>query len=372
MQNQRKILVVCGTRPEGIKLAPVIHELRKIKRFETVLCVTGQHREMLGQVLAFFGLKPDFDLALMTPGQTLTALSAALLAGMKRVLDTVKPDLVVVQGDTTTALIGALAAFYEQRKVAHVEAGLRTGNKHLPFPEEMNRILISRLADFHFAPTQLAVRNLEQEGVISGLSLTGNTVIDALLDARKRLAAQTPDLDAEFSFLHSDRRLILVTGHRRESFGASFESICEALAEITRQHDVDLVYPVHLNPNVRAPVDRILRGQARIHLLEPVDYPRLVYLLSRCTFVLTDSGGIQEEAPALGKPVLVMRDVTERPEGIDAGCAMLIGTKRGRIVDAASRLLTDSGLYTQMARATNPYGDGAAAKRIAEVLSLAL
>lgn len=368
--TKKKILVVCGTRPEGIKLAPVVQALAKRAAFDVKLCVTGQHREMLTPILAFFGLKPDFDLELMKPGQTLYDVTAGALLKLKPVLDEVKPDVVVVQGDTTTAFAGALAAFYEKVKVAHVEAGLRTGDRYSPFPEEMNRVLVSRLADFHFAPTENARRHLEGEGVRAGVYVTGNTVIDALLEAHALVKRSHAEQFArEFSMLDASKRLVLVTGHRRESFGAPFESICRALKTLAEKYpEVELLYPVHLNPNVRAPVDRILKGTPRIHLIEPVDYPRLVYLLSRATLVLTDSGGIQEEAPTLGKPVLVMREVTERPEGIDAGCAQLVGTDERRIIEAASTLLDDAAAYARMAQAKNPYGDGTAAEQIAAIL----
>lgn len=366
----KKTLVVCGTRPEGIKLAPVVQALAKRPAFDVKLCVTGQHREMLAPILAFFGLKPDFDLELMKPGQTLYDVTAGALLKLKPVLDEVKPDVVVVQGDTTTAFAGALAAFYEKVKVAHVEAGLRTGDRYSPFPEEMNRVLVSRLADFHFAPTENARRHLEGEAVRHGVYVTGNTVIDALLEAHALVKRSHAEQFArEFSMLDASKRLVLVTGHRRESFGAPFESICRALKTLAEKYpDVELLYPVHLNPNVRAPVDRILKGTPRVHLIEPVDYPRLVYLLSRATLVLTDSGGIQEEAPTLGKPVLVMREVTERPEGIDAGCAQLVGTDERRIIEAASTLLDDAAAYARMAQAKNPYGDGTAAEQIAAIL----
>lgn len=369
--SAKRVLVVCGTRPEAIKLAPVVKALRaRPAVFDVSLCVTGQHREMLEPILRFFELAPDFDLALMKPGQTLYDVTASALLKLKPVLDETRPDVVVVQGDTTTALAGALAAFYEKRKVAHVEAGLRTGDRYSPFPEEMNRVLVSRLADFHFAPTEGARRHLEHENVRSGVFVTGNTVTDALLEAHRlvveRHAAQ---FARDYAFL-GDRRLVLITGHRRESFGAPFESICRAIKTLAeRFDDLELLYPVHLNPNVREPVERILRGTARVHLIEPVDYPRLVYLLARAHFVLTDSGGIQEEAPSLGKPVLVMREVTERPEGIDAGCAELVGTDEQRIVFAATRLLTEPAAYQRMAHAKNPYGDGRASARIADILA---
>ncbi len=371
----KRVLVVCGTRPEGIKLAPVVQALRhRADVFDTRLCVTGQHREMLEPILKFFALKPDFDLALMKPGQTLYDVTANAMLKLKPVMDEVKPHAVLVQGDTTTALAGALAGFYEKVKVGHVEAGLRTRNKYSPFPEEMNRVLVTRLADFHFAPTETARAMLEAERVTAGVHVTGNTVTDALLVAHKLVQARHADEFArEFSYLQGNRRLVLVTGHRRESFGEPFENICRAIRTLSERHpDVEFVYPVHLNPNVRAPVDRILKGVERVHLIEPVDYPRLVWLLSRAHFVLTDSGGIQEEAPTLGKPVLVMREVTERPEGIAAGCAMLVGTDEKRILDAAQTLLTDDAAYQRMARAQNPYGDGHASERIVKILEAGL
>jgi UDP-N-acetylglucosamine 2-epimerase (non-hydrolysing) len=366
----KKILVVCGTRPEGIKLAPVVKALQQVPSFQTTLCVTGQHKQLLDPILQFFGLVPDHDLALMKPGQTLYDVTADGLIRLKGVMDAVKPDVVVVQGDTTTAFAGALAAFYEKVKVAHVEAGLRTGDIYSPFPEEMNRVLVSRLTDFHFAPTELARSHLLAEKARGSVHVTGNTVIDALLAAKDLVREKyTWAFDDELKYLDAKRRLILVTGHRRESFGAPFESICRALKKLAEAHaDIEILYPMHLNPNVREPVGRLLKGVPRLHLIEPVDYPRLVHLLDRCFFVLTDSGGIQEEAPTLGKPVLVMREVTERPEGIDAGCAALVGTDENRIFDFASRLLTDSQAYARMAKAKNPYGDGTASQQIAQVL----
>ncbi len=365
-----RALLVCGTRPEGIKLAPVYRALNAHPGFEVRLCVTGQHRELLDPILGFFDIKPDVDLALMRPGQTLFDVTSGALLGLRGELESFKPDVVVVQGDTTTALAGALAAFYSRTRVAHVEAGLRTGDKYSPYPEEMNRVLISRLADWHFAPTEGSAAHLAQEGVREGVHVVGNTVIDALLQAHAVVKRRGPEFAARFPFLEEGRRMVLVTGHRRESFGAPFESMCRALARIGRAHpDIQLVYPMHLNPNVREPVQRLLSGVANVHLIEPVDYPALVWLLARSHFVLTDSGGIQEEAPSLGKPVLVMREVTERPEGIAAGCAELVGTDEARIVTAAERLLTDASAWASMARARNPYGDGEASRRIAEVLA---
>ncbi len=367
----KRVLLVCGTRPEAIKLAPVFAALReRPKEFDVALCVTGQHRQLLDPVLRFFGLSPEFDLGLMRPAQDLAALTAVALTGIKTVLDEAKPDVVLVQGDTTTAFAGALAAFYARVKVGHVEAGLRTHDRASPYPEEMNRCLISRIAEYHFAPTAKAQHWLEAEGIHSGVFLTGNTVTDALLVALRVIEERyREEFEREFMFLERDRRLILVTGHRRESFGGPFESICRAIRALAEQHqDVDVVYPMHLNPNVREPVERILSGVPRVHLIEPVDYPRLVWLLSRAHFVLTDSGGIQEEAPSLGVPALVMREVTERPEGIEAGCARLVGTDEARILAAAHELLTDPLAHQRMAQAKNPYGDGRAAERIADIL----
>jgi UDP-N-acetylglucosamine 2-epimerase (non-hydrolysing) len=326
---------------------------------------------MLDPLLQFFGLEPDFDLALMKPGQTLYDITANALLNLRSVLHASKPEIVLVQGDTTTAFAGALAAFYEKIPVGHVEAGLRTQDKFSPFPEEMNRVLISRLADVHFAPTESSRRALESENITAGVHVTGNTVTDALLWARDEVQSKHAKALSEFfSFLDSSKRMVLVTGHRRESFGRPFERICEAIRTLaTRFPDVEFVYPVHLNPNVREPVERILSGVAGVHLIEPLNYPQFVFLLSRALLVLTDSGGVQEEAPSLGKPVLVLREVTERPEGIEAGCAKLVGTEHDRIVAEVSDLLVNTVAYAQMARAQNPYGDGRASKRIADVLN---
>ncbi len=370
----KKVLVICGTRPEGIKLAPVMQALRRRPAaFHATLCVTGQHRQMLDPILKFFSLVPEFDLDLMRPGQTLTDVTAGALPKLKQVIQTVEPDWVLVQGDTTTAFAGALAAFYEKKRVGHVEAGLRTGDRYSPFPEEMNRSLITRLAELHFAPTETARDRLTAEGVTQGVHVTGNTVIDALVEARRLVEANHEATFAqEFKAIDASRPLVLITGHRRESFGAPFESICQAIRSLATHHSgVQFVYPVHLNPNVREPVERILRGVAGITLIEPVDYPRMVWLLSKSTVVLTDSGGIQEEAPSFGKPVLVMRDVTERPEGIAAGCARLVGTSEDRIVEEVSTLLTDRAAWQAMAQARNPYGDGTAAEQIVTLLAQA-
>jgi UDP-N-acetylglucosamine 2-epimerase (non-hydrolysing) len=369
-----KVLTIFGTRPEAIKMAPVLSELKTRKEFAVRVCVTAQHRQMLDQVLELFAIKPDHDLDVMQPGQNLYELTGRLLTGLRPVLDQERPDVVLVQGDTTTAMAGALAAFYHRTKVGHVEAGLRTYNKAAPFPEEINRRIAGVIADYHFAPTEAARQNLKREGVPdSTIFVTGNTVIDALhvttqmlqtkQDSRDRLAAQ-------FSQLNPDKKLLLVTGHRRENFGEGFENICLSLADLVARHpDLEVIYPVHLNPNVQEPVNRILgRFPGRVHLVAPVDYLPFVYLLSRCRLVLTDSGGVQEEGPSLGKPVLVMRDTTERPEAVDAGTVKLVGTNRQRIVTEVSRLLEDDAAYREMSYAHSPYGDGKAAPRIAEIL----
>jgi UDP-N-acetylglucosamine 2-epimerase (non-hydrolysing) len=371
----RNLLFICGTRPEGIKLAPVIKAFaRHPDRYSIKLCVTGQHRQMLQQTLDFFELQPDFDLELMKPGQTLFDVTAGALSRLEGVLDRSQPHLVLVQGDTTTAFAGGMAAFYKKIPVAHVEAGLRTGDKYSPFPEEVNRALISKLADFHFAPTQAAADNLANEGVRKNVFCVGNTVIDALLMSREVVQSRHAQaFQAEMPFVRPGARVILVTGHRRESFGKPFEAICRALRTIVERFpDVELVYPVHLNPNVREPVNAILRGVQRVHLLEPVEYPKLVWLMSQSHLVLTDSGGIQEEAPSLGKPVLVMREVTERPEGIAAGCAQLVGTSEHGIVEGVTRPLTDAALYGRMAQARNPYGDGTSSQAIVRHIDAAL
>jgi UDP-N-acetylglucosamine 2-epimerase (non-hydrolysing) len=365
----RKLLFVFGTRPEAIKMAPIILECRKLPEILDVkVCLSGQHREMLQQVMDFFGIGADYNIDLMRPGQTLFDITAGALTGIEPVLEKTAPDVVLVQGDTTTAFAGALAAYYKKIKIAHVEAGLRSGNKYSPFPEEINRKLIGSLADLHFTPTSRASDNLRSENVSSGIYEVGNTVIDALLyavDKIKNGTVTAPDL----SFLNGQKRLILVTGHRRESFGRPFEEICDALAALTERYpDIEIVYPVHLNPNVQEVVRKRLGGIASIHLIPPVEYPQLVALLDRCYFVITDSGGIQEEAPALGKPVLVIRDVTERTEGIEAGTAVLVGTSKENIIFHACRLLDNRGEYDRMARSVNPYGDGTSARKIRDIL----
>lgn len=368
-----KTLCVFGTRPEAIKMAPLALALAADERFDAKVCVTGQHREMLDQVLELFAIQPDFDLNIMKPGQDLTDVSTAILQGMKQVFAEFKPDVVLVHGDTATTFAASLAAYYQQIPVAHVEAGLRTGNLYSPWPEEANRKLTGALANMHFAPTENSQANLLREGVDpDSIFVTGNTVIDALLGVVERL---DQDLDmrakagAPTAFLDPSRKLILVTGHRRESFGGGFERICQALMEVAQQHpNVDIVYPVHLNPNVRGPVNRLLTGIDNIHLIEPLDYLPFVHLMSRAYIILTDSGGIQEEAPSLGKPVLVMRDTTERPEAVEAGTVKLVGTDVANIVRELNRLLLDQDSYKAMSYAHNPYGDGNACVRICGAL----
>jgi UDP-N-acetylglucosamine 2-epimerase (non-hydrolysing) len=367
-----KILVVFGTRPEAIKMAPVVRALAASEVMRPVICLTGQHRDMLAGVLDFFGLTADHDLSIMQPEQDLTYVTNAVLAGMQRVLAAEAPDWVLVHGDTTTALAAALAAFYARCRIGHVEAGLRTGDLTQPWPEEMNRSVIDRLADRLFAPTASARDNLVRENLaVEKIVVTGNTVVDALFAVRAALegdAALQKSTAAEFGFLDPTKNLILVTGHRRESFGHGFEQICAGLRRIAQRRDVQIVYPVHLNPSVQAPVRRILGGLPNVHLLEPLDYVPFIYLMMRSHIVLTDSGGIQEEAPSLGKPVLVMRAVTERPEAVAAGTVALVGADQERIHDAVAELLDQPARYAAFARAHNPYGDGLASLRIRDAL----
>jgi UDP-N-acetylglucosamine 2-epimerase (non-hydrolysing) len=368
-----RVLSIFGTRPEAIKMTPVVKALEK-RQAESIVCVTSQHREMLASVLDVFSLKPDYDLDVMRPNQSLNGLLSRLLAGLDDVLATCRPDIVLVQGDTATCLAGALAAFQRGIDVGHIEAGLRTDDLARPFPEEGNRQMVSRIATWHFAPTEQAARRLKQEALPRpNIHVTGNTVIDALHMARDILA-ERPDR-AYIAGLPPDykpecRQYILVTGHRRESFGEGFLQICHALRHIAESHpELDIIYPVHLNPHVQQPVHAILDGLPNVYLLPPQDYLAFTRLLCHCRFVLTDSGGIQEEAPALGKPVLVMRDTTERPEGVAAGCSMLVGTRKESIVDGAKRLLQDSAFFQTMSHAVNPYGDGKAAHAICDIIS---
>lgn len=363
-----KLLIVFGTRPEAIKIAPLVKELQKSSVLSIKVCVTAQHRQMLDQVLQLFEITPDYDLDLMRPGQTLPQLTSNILMGMDGVLADYGPDWVLVHGDTSTSMAASLAAYYRQVRVAHVEAGLRTHNLYSPWPEEGNRQITSRLAGLHFAPTEQSKSNLLKEGVrIDTIHVTGNTVIDALLSVSQRIdsdKALCSTLSAMFPYLDSVKRLVLVTGHRRENFGAGFEAICNALKDIATEPDVQVVYPVHLNPQVQEPVHRILADSPNVHLIEPLDYLPFVYLMKCSHLILTDSGGIQEEAPSLGKPVLVMRDTTERPEAVAAGTVRLVGTEKTRIVSATLSLLREETAYQRMAFAHNPYGDGAACQRI--------
>ena len=368
-----KIITIFGTRPEAIKLAPVIAALEATSGVVSRTCVTAQHRGMLDQVLALNNIVPDHDLDLMRPAQTLDAITAALLTGIGDMLDIEKPDRVIVQGDTATAMIGALAAYYRRLPVSHVEAGLRSGDIYRPWPEEVNRRIVSTIADQHFAPTTTAAEALYREGINpASVHVTGNTVIDALLATRAKIAAEpgmTKGLDLLFSRFRQ-RRIILVTTHRRENF-AAMTSVAEAISALAERRDVAVIFPVHPNPNVAGVMERMLKGRDNIAMIPPQDYTHFVALLDACSFVLTDSGGVQEEAPALGKPVLVMRDTTERPEGVTAGTARLIGTDPRRIVVEAHELLDNQTRYDAMSRAHNPFGDGQASSRIAQIVSLA-
>lgn len=363
-----RCLLIFGTRPEAIKLSPLAMELAGRAEFEVKLCATAQHRELLDQVLDCFGIKPDYDLDLMRPGQTLAETTARVVAGLEAVLRETRPDIVLVQGDTTTTLCGALAAFYERIPVGHVEAGLRTWDPWQPFPEEMNRVLASRLATLHFAATRWAADNLVREGVDPGrIVVTGNTGIDAVLWVRDRLEDGTLP-SRTWAELDGSRKLIVVTAHRRESFGAGFQRICQALATLAQREDVQIVYPVHPNPNVKHPVHQLLGRHANILLIEPLEYVPFVDLMRRAWILITDSGGIQEEGPSLGKPILVLREKTERPEAVQAGTVKLVGTEPQRIVGEAVRLLEDPDEYQRMARIHNPYGDGRASARIADAI----
>lgn len=368
----KKSLIVFGTRPEAIKMAPVIKQMKACFGGDVRVCVTAQHRQMLDQVLCLFDIVPDYDLNLMKPGQDLTDITASVLTELRGVLEDFCPDIVLVHGDTTTAFAASLAAYYQKIPVAHVEAGLRTGDRYSPWPEEMNRKLTGAIAAFHFAPTANSRDNLLRESVeAEDIFVTGNTVIDALLDVVEKIGGNhelKSGLEQQFAFLNKDKRIILITGHRRENFGRGFEEICTALAELAGRDDVELVYPVHLNPNVQEPVLRLLADIPNVHLIAPLDYLPFVYLMHRSHLIITDSGGVQEEAPSLGKPVLVIRDTTERPEALEAGTVKLVGTDAMKIVLETSRLLDDDESYQAMAFAHNPYGDGGAAKRIVEVL----
>ncbi|EKY3120410.1 UDP-N-acetylglucosamine 2-epimerase (non-hydrolyzing) [Cronobacter turicensis] len=368
-----RVLTVFGTRPEAIKMAPLVHALAQDPAFDTRVCVTAQHREMLDQVLHLFSIVPDYDLNIMKPGQGLTEITCRILEGLQPILTEFRPDVVLVHGDTTTTIATSLAAFYQRIPVGHVEAGLRTGDLYSPWPEEANRTLTGHLAMYHFAPTELSRQNLLRENIPDArIFVTGNTVIDALIAVRDRVMADEPlrlRLETQYPFLDGDKKMILVTGHRRESFGKGFEQICRALADIAAQNrDVQIVYPVHLNPNVTEPVNRILGHVENVVLIEPQEYLPFVWLMNHAWLILTDSGGIQEEAPSLGKPVLVMRETTERPEAVEAGTVRLVGTDTQRIVAEVTRLLHDEAAYEAMSHAHNPYGDGQACERILHAL----
>lgn len=371
---QKSILTIFGTRPEAIKMSPLVKALEGDARFNSTLCVTAQHREMLDQVLKIFEIRPDHDLNIMSPGQSLSDITSRILIGLQPILDEVQPDVVLVHGDTTTTLAATLAAYYAQIPVGHIEAGLRTGDIYSPWPEEGNRKLTSALAAYHFAPTNAAQENLLAENIdAETITVTGNTVIDALCISRARIQndVEFRDTLAEtFPFLDPSQRLILITGHRRESFGGGFERICQALKQISEAHpDAQIVYPVHLNPNVQTPVNRLLSKVKNMHLIPPLEYLPFVYLMSKAHLILTDSGGIQEEAPSLGKPVLVMRETTERPEAIAAGTVKLVGTDVAQIVAEVDLLMRDKAAYVKMSEAHNPYGDGKACARILNTLS---
>lgn len=367
----KKVMCVFGTRPEAIKVAPVIHELKSHTAFELCVCVTAQHRQMLDQVLELFEITPDIDLDIMTPDQNLSNLTAQLISEMSKVLSEEKPDCVLVHGDTTTTMATSLAAYYQKIPVGHIEAGLRTHDIYAPWPEEINRQITGRIATFHFAPTQKAQENLLGENVPEdNIFITGNTIVDALTLIKQRVTS--PDKQKQykkrFDFLESSKKLILVTGHRRENFGEAFEEMCHALKAIAERDDVEIIFPVHLNPYVQKCVKTILSEASNIHLIEPVDYEALIYLMNEAYLIITDSGGIQEEAPSFGKPVLVTRNKTERPEGVEAGVAFLVGTKKSKIVKKVSELLTNEVLYKTIAKIPNPYGDGKASQRISAFL----
>jgi UDP-N-acetylglucosamine 2-epimerase (non-hydrolysing) len=367
----RKVLLIFGTRPEAIKMAPVIEALKNgHSELDFRVCVTAQHREMLDQVLNFYDIRPDYDLDVMKKGQNLVSLSSSILDGLTEVFMNYKPDVVLVQGDTTTSTIAALAAFYSGIEVHHVEAGLRTLNKYSPYPEEVNRQVTARIADVHYAPTLAAKNNLLDEGIPANqIWVTGNTVIDALFLGLKKLENYTSKkIDDLRAIVSEERKLILVTGHRRESFGGGFQRICTALKQLSQRKDIQIIYPVHLNPNVQQPVNEILSDVENIHLIEPLEYPDFIWLMNQAQIILTDSGGIQEEAPSLKKPVLVMRDTTEREEAIEAGTAILVGTDPLKIISETERLLNSEADYLEMTSKENPFGDGKASQRIIDQL----
>jgi UDP-N-acetylglucosamine 2-epimerase (non-hydrolysing) len=367
----KKNLIIFGTRPEAIKMAPLVKEFQKYSEFDTKICVTAQHREMLDQVLDFFEIKPDYDLDLMKPNQDLYSLTSDIILGLKPILEDYQPDYVYVHGDTTTTMAASIAAYYSGAKICHVEAGLRTNNKLSPFPEEINRQVTGRLADYHFAPTQQSKKNLLLENVCDeSIIITGNTVIDALLESSVKInLIENKEVEKLKTIVDKSKKLILVTGHRRENHGQGFIDICSALKEIVQSNqDVQIIYPVHLNPNVKEPVYNILGNIDSIHLIDPLAYPAFVWLMNQSYLIITDSGGVQEEAPSLGKPVLVLRDTTERPEAVDSGTVILVGTDKLKIVNECNDLLVNTERYQKMSALHNPYGDGKACQRIAEYI----
>jgi UDP-N-acetylglucosamine 2-epimerase (non-hydrolysing) len=366
-----KNLIIFGTRPEAIKMAPLVKEFLKNKNFDTKVCVTAQHREMLDQVLDFFEIIPNYDLDLMKPNQNLFSLTADIITKLKPILEEFKPDFVFVHGDTTTTMAASLASFYAKAKVCHIEAGLRTYNKQSPFPEEVNRSVTGQIADFHFAPTQVSKNNLIKENINKKTILvTGNTVIDALMQSVAKInTINNSEIENLKNELNFSKRIILVTGHRRENHGKGFINICNALKQIANKfNDVQIIYPVHLNPNVQKPVYEILGSEQNIKLIAPLAYPAFVWLMNKSTLIITDSGGVQEEAPSLGKPVLVMRETTERPEAVETGTVILVGTNKQKIVDEVTSLLSNADRYAKMSKLHNPYGDGKASKRIVKFI----
>jgi len=368
----KKILVIMGTRPEAIKLAPVIHRLKNCsQQFTSIVITTGQHREMLNQVVKDFDLDIDYALDLMRPNQTLSGLTALLITRLSDLVEKLNPDLILVQGDTTTAFVGGLIGYYQQTSVGHIEAGLRTENKFAPFPEEMNRRVLGYLADYHFAPTKIAKNSLLKEGIKDKkITVTGNTVIDAMFYALQKAQQSPPDLDRLEKIISNGNKFVLITGHRRENFGKGFVNICQAIQILSESYpSIHFVYPVHLNPNVQKPVYDILGNSENIHLIPPMEYIPFIYLMSKSLIVLTDSGGIQEEAPSLGKPVIVMRDVTERPEAVNMGCAILVGTDQDKIVTEVTSLIEDKTKWNNISNLKNPYGDGRASQRIVNFLT---
>jgi len=372
MHRKKNILLVIGTRPEAIKIAPLIIKLKNLNnKFNTKVCLTAQHRQMLDQVLDFFEIQADYDLNLMKPNQNLHTLTADIITSIKPVYEDFKPDWVLVHGDTTTSTAAALAAFYSGINVAHVEAGLRTYNKKAPFPEEMNRSITGRIADLHFAPTKASKENLLNEAITeNAIYITGNTVIDALKLGITKVNENSEEIIHLKSIINFQKKIILVTGHRRENFGDGFENICEALKTLAEKYnnDVEIVYPVHLNPNVQNPVNKLLSNQPNIKLIQPLNYEAFIWIMNKSYIIITDSGGVQEEAPSLGKPVLVMREVTERPEAVEAGTVILVGTNKEKIINESEKLLTNSSCYLQMSNKHNPYGDGLASERITAIL----